>query len=165
MYIDKGKRWLGALILAASLTLLAGCGQKQQTLQPQTDETEMTEVPTGISLTTPYMTFYYPNEWEDIAEPAVTGDGENHTITFRTVIDAQEVVLFSILLGPDEAEGYLLGHLEDETAGKIRVYSVMNELSPENWTEDAYGQICAMQERVNDLIVQLYDDPRFTPAN
>lgn len=159
----QSKRRLSALVLAAVLAvMLAGCGK--QPSQTQTGETAPTEEPTGIPLTTPYMTFYYPQEWEDKVEVTQANAGENITVTFHTDISGEAVVLFSVVLGPDEADGYLLGQLEDAEAGTVRVYSVMNEVSPEEWDPEAYNQICSLQERVNDLIVQLHEDARFTPA-
>ena len=60
------------------------------------------------------------------------------------------------------AEGYLHGTLADPAAGTINVYSVMNTLNPADWSDADFDTLCTMQERVNDLIGQLTEDPRFT---
>jgi hypothetical protein len=39
----------------------------------------------------------------------------------------------------------------------------MNEQDPEDWSAEGYQQICQLQERVNDFIIQFHEDARFTP--
>ena len=92
-------------------------------------------------------------------------DGGNVKVTFRTEISGKEVVLFTVVMGPDVVEeGYLLGQLMDPQEGAINVYSIMNEMAPEGWTEEEYSRICTMQERVNEIIVQFYEDERFVSS-
>ena len=91
-------------------------------------------------------------------------NGKNIKVSFQTKIGEKNVVLVSIVLGPDVCDGYLLGQLEDPEAGTINVYSIINEPVREDWSEEEYSEICALQERVNDIIVQFYDDDRFVPS-
>lgn len=118
----------------------------------------------GIAVDNDYMTFYYPQEWEGKVEEHREKNGENIAVTFQTKIGGKDVVLFSVVMGPGVVDGYLLGQLKDPQAGTINVYSVMNELMPEDWSEEEYSEICALQERVNDIIVQFYEDERFVPS-
>ena len=41
----------------------------------------------------------------------------------------------------------------------------INEQSPSDWPEEEFARINSMQERINDILVQFYEDPRFTPAH
>ena len=41
----------------------------------------------------------------------------------------------------------------------------INEQKATDWPEDVFAEINAMQERINDILIQFYDDPRFTPAH
>lgn len=168
-----------ALVL---LPVLAGCsgdGKPQQTTAPAPTQPATTEYsepadteyvqPTapeetqGIAVDNVYMTFFYPQEWEGKVEEIRQESGNNITVTFRTEISGREVVLFSVVMGPDQAEGYLLGQLQDSQAGTINVYSLMYEQDPAQWSQEDYDAICALQERVNDIIVQFYEDQRFVP--
>ena len=84
------------------------------------------------------------------------------TDSFAEFLYRQTVELFRMILGRDAAEGYLHGTLEDPAAGTINVYSAMNTLNPADWSDADFDTLCAMQERVNDLIGQLTEDERFT---
>ena len=165
-------RWKKSLSLLLALLMMAavaltGCGSKEP---KQTEPTEIVweTAPAetlGIAVDNVYMTFYYPQDWEGKLEEVREEKDGNVTVTFRTEISGKEVVLFSVVMGPGVVEeGYLLGQLEDPQAGTINVYTVMNEIIPEGWSEEEYNEICSLQERVNDIIVQFYEDPRFVPS-
>lgn len=129
------------------------------------EETVLDEIPEetkGIEVQTEYFTFEYLKEWENKVEEVHTQEGRNSVVTFRTKVSERDVVLFSVILGPDEADGYLLGYLKDGEE-MINVYAAVNDMPAEDWSEEEYQEICAMQERVNDIIVQFYEDERFVP--
>ena len=159
---------LGLLLVLLPL-VLTGCGADKPepgdtaaaTEQPMWTGPEETQ---GISVDNAYMTFYYPREWEGVVEEVREELGGNVTVTFRTVISGREVVLFSVILGPEEAGGYLLGQLQDPGTGAVNVYTEVNEQDPADWSDQDYQQICRLQERINDIIVQFYEDERFVPA-
>lgn len=158
---------LGLTVAILGGVILSGCAE-EETAEPTTQQQEIWgEVPeetTGIAVDNPYMTFYYPQEWEGKVEEIRTKEGNNTKVQFMTRISDEDVILFSIVMGPDEAEGYLLGQLQDPEAGAVNVYSVMNMLDPNAWSAQEYTQLCGLQERVNDIIIQFHQDPRFTPS-
>lgn len=148
------------------MLMLAGCGAKAEQ-----EETSAYEEPTwatapeetkGVEVQTAYFTFEYPKEWENKVEEVRTEDGNNTTITFRTIISDKEVELFSIILGPEGADGYLLGQLKEDN-NVYNVYSVVNDMGPEGWSEEEYNEICSLQERISEIIVQFHEDERFVP--
>lgn len=153
------------VMVMAATAALTGCG-KSEPAEAAVSEAEIwgtaPEETLGIAVENDYMTFYYPQEWEGKVEEVRVEDGEKCTVTFQTRISGEEVVLFSIVVGPEESDGYLLGWLE-EGENRINVYSVMNEIDSGEWSEEAYNEICSLQERVNDIIVQFYEDERFVP--
>ena len=162
---------LAVILLAAVLVLTLGGGETRSDPPAETTgapaETDFgledaPQVPEGIELETPYITFYYPEEWEDKVDAEQQLSGNTCTLIFRTEMEGKTVELFRMILGREAAEGYLHGTLEDPAAGTINVYSVMNELNPEEWSDENFDILCAMQERVNDLIGQVAEDPRFT---
>lgn len=167
--MQSNYRRLLALLLAAALVMaLAGCGGKEQegpTGATLSEEEIWGTAPAetlGIAVENEYMTFHYPQEWEGKVEEVRESSGANTVVSFRTKISGKELVLFSIVLGPDEVQGFLLGDLV-EGSSRIHVYSVMNEQNAADWSEEEYSEICSLQERVNDIIVQFYEDSRFDP--
>lgn len=117
----------------------------------------------GIEVVTPYITFYYPEEWRDGVEVVQIDEETNYTLTFSAKISDNHIELFSIFLGHDSVEGYLLGKLVDDS-GDINVIVAMNEINADDWTDEEFATISSMQERVNDMIGQLHDDERFVPV-
>ena len=55
--------------------------------------------------------------------------------------------------------------LEDEKDGSLVVCVNVEDYSDGNLKPEDFNKINAMQERVNDIIVQFYDDSRFTSIN
>jgi hypothetical protein len=185
----KRKVYYPALLLL--MILLVGCANKppaetetaaaaETTVAATAETTEVTE-PTepsiangmefmpeenpGIGVETPYMTLYYPEEWQGIVTVKQAEIQKDYRLTFRTKAVQKDTELFSLLFSPSEkTEGFLIGSLTLEDGKVICVYAVMNEQLPENWSEEEVIRFSSMQERVNDLIWQLYEDPRFEPG-
>ncbi len=161
--------------VALLIGLLAGCSKEQPAQTAATTDpatvpatTEQAEyIPSlteqaklgGIAVETPYITLYYPKQWTELKSAEVTKSGENYRMTFCTAVADRTVELFSMIIGPDEAEGYLLGTLDG-----MYVYSLMNEQNPEDWSEEDYMDLCRQQEYVNELILQLHENPGFVAA-
>lgn len=162
-----------AAALVLLMGLLAGCGRTASEQPAPT--TEPVTVPTtteayipdlleqaqreGVPVETPYITFYYPKQWTELRSAEVTGEGQNTRVTFRVAVADQEAELFSVVIGPEEAEGYLLGTLDG-----MYVYSIMNEQDPADWSEEDYMDLCRQQEYLNELILQLHEHSAFTPT-
>ena len=107
---------------------------------------------------------YTPEELAQQLEIKVEEEGSRADIRFLGQVDGKAVELFSFALNSDaEAEGYVLGTLQDPQHGEIYVVMHMNEQDPEDWSAEGYQQICQRQERVNDFIIQFHEDARFTP--
>lgn len=117
---------------------------------------------TGIAVDTPYITLHYPEEWQGIVTAEQTEAAGGQMLTFRTTIGEADAVLFSLIFsGAETAEGFPLGVLTQENGDDVHVFAAMNETIPETWSEEEINQFGSMQERVNDLIMQLNEDPRF----
>lgn len=125
------------------------------------DGTEFIPKDTGVEFTTPYKTLLYPKELQG----KVTIDHLNEEGKYSVVFNEKEsgVMLFSVTFAKNDAavEGYVIGTLTHETEGDIKVCVNVNEQTPEQWSEQQYNDFCAMQERINDLMVQFYEDERF----
>ena len=158
-----------ALVLCVLMVLsvvLMGCEKKEEPAPTEEEIVWFTapEETLGIAVENAYMTFYYPQEWDGKVEEIREENDENITVTFQTKISGKDVELFSVVLGRGVVDGYLLGQLKDPAAGTINVFSIMNDVTPEDWSDAEFDEICALQERVNDIIVQFYEDERFVPS-
>lgn len=93
-----------------------------------------------------------------------TEENEHSTsITYASKDHSQEPVLFSVVFTKDEPQGNLLGVLNDDAKGKWKACVNVTQIDPNDWSEEDYSQICALQEWVNDIMIQLQEDPRFVP--
>ena len=161
------KNACGKRILACALSVicLVGCGDRK--VQEDTLDVEAIwgtgpEETKGIEVQTEFFTFEYPREWLNKVEEIHTREGTNSVTTFQTKISGRDVVLFSIILGPEEADAFLLGWL-DTNDSPVNVYTSVNDMPAEMWSKEEYDEICSLQERVNDIIIQFYEDERFVP--
>ena len=139
--------------------------QHVQALEEDDPAMQQATEETGVAVVTKYMRFAYP---EDLKETLIVREEESETrfcVTFSMIAAEQEVELFAIILSETEEEGYKLGYLQDETYGTVIVTTRINEQSPNDWPEEEFARINSMQERINDILVQFYEDPRFSPAH
>ncbi len=151
------------VIVMVAAVILTGCKSTGDVPEEQWEEI-IPEEPAGIPVENDYMTFTYPQEWEGKVEAQPIEEDGNVRVSFQTEISGENLELFAVIMGPQVTDGYILGQLEDPETGTIYVSTDMNEVNREDWSEDDYNEICALQERVNDIIVQFYDDERFVPA-
>ena len=161
-------------LLAALLVIFSGCGEEktpetqpaptQQAENPVLEtEPEITEEP-GIPLTTKYIVLSYPAELEGAVNIRYEDLPEGQEVIFTTGFTGEELELFRFSLSKDGTDGYELGVLKDEQAGELRVCVDVKEYENGNFTPEAYTKLNSLQERVNDIIIQFYDDPRFAPS-
>ena len=136
-----------------------------QALDPEDPGMQQATEETGVPVVTKYMRFTYPEDLKEILIVREDETEDRFQVTFSMIAAEQEVELFAIILSQAPEEGYKLGTLEDETYGTVIVTTRINEQKSTDWPEDVFGQINAMQERINDILVQFYEDPRFTPGN
>ncbi len=110
-----------------------------------------------------YITLFFPKDVVGRLDVVVSEDEDSTVMTFSGIFDGKEVKLFEICLTKTQAEGYVLGEFNHSDHGKLSVVMHMAEIPAEEWSEEVYSEISVMQERVNDIIAQFYDDDRFVP--
>lgn len=123
---------------------------------------EKTEEDPGLPLVTKYMVLSYPSELEELVNVAYEELADGQQIIFTTHFTGEELELFRFSISKSGTDGYQLGVLTDEEAGQLLVCMNVTEYNSGSWTPEEYAKLNAMQERVNDIIIQFYDDPRFT---
>lgn len=167
--------FLLAVLLAA--VALTGCGKEtidetqpsepvptQQTENPVLEtEEEITEAP-GIPVVSKYIVLSYPADLEGMVTVNYELLDDGQEIIFTTNFTGEELELFRFSLSKAGTDGYELGILTDENDGDLHVCVDVKDYDNGNRTPEEYTKLTAMQERVNDIIAQFYEDPRFTPA-
>ena len=128
------------------------------------DNQEETEAPV-VPLPTNYIVLSYPAELENEVAVAYENLNDGQMITFTTNFTGEELVLFRFSISASGDDGFALGVLKDEQAGDLMVCVHVEEYTSGNLAPEDFNKLNALQERVNDIIVQFYDDPRFVPNN
>lgn len=126
------------------------------------DQEYETEVP-AVPLPTNYIVLSYPAELENEVTVTYEDLRDGQMITFTTDFTGEEVELFRFSISSSGDDGYPLGVLKDEKAGELVVCMHVDAYTEGNWKPEDFNKLNAMQERVNDIIVQFYEDPRFVP--
>lgn len=116
-----------------------------------------------FQITTQCITLSLPETLQDkiVVDTAENEQSTNITVTSKGY--EQEAVLFSVALSRDEPDGYILGVLKDKTNGQWNVAVDVKQISSEDWSSEQYSELCTLQEYVNDIMIQLQEDPRFVP--
>ena len=127
-----------------------------------TDVQEETEVP-AIPLPTNYIVLSYPAELENEVKVAYDNLYDGQMISFTTDFTGEELLLFQFSVSASGDDGFALGVLKDETAGELTVCVHVEDHTNGNLSPEDFNKLNALQERVNDIIVQFYEDPRFVP--
>lgn len=163
-------------VLLALSVIFTGCGDEAPETQPSEQlptqqmenpvletEEEITEAP-GIPVTSEYIVLSYPADLEGMVSVRYEPLNDGQEIIFTTNFTGEDLELFRFSLNKAGTDGYELGVLEDEEAGELRVCVDVKDYENGNRTPEEYTKLTSLQERVNDIIAQFYDDPRFTPA-
>lgn len=167
------KKFLTAMLVLA-MAVLAGCAEEPApaaTTESATEPVAVTEetvpyIPSiqeqaqrdGIPVETPYITFYYPQNWTELTVAEVTENGANCSITFRANVGQQgELALFTLSIGPAvEEEGYFYG-----TLNGMNVYSFIYEYDLSAWSDEDRLELDRQQGYVNELFLQLHETEGF----
>lgn len=116
-----------------------------------------------FQIETQIITLSLPETIQDRITLNTVEDEQGTNITCTSKDYAQELVLFSVALTKEEPEGDLLGVLKDETKGEWKACVNVTQINSQDWSEEQYSEICALQECVNDIMIQIQEDPRFIP--
>lgn len=169
----KMKIWVMLLFVPLVLT---ACGQEpvpqtEPSVAQSTEETELVTAETelitedpGISLSSDYISLSYPTELEDMVQVQYENSADGQQIIFTTAFTGEDLELFRFVISKSGDQGYRLGTLTDPEYGELAVCVDVKDYSNGSWTPEEYTKLGAMQERVNDLIAQFHEDPRFTPT-
>lgn len=176
---------IGAVILAMALKpsrtaagedagTTAGGGTSEPTgttttedvTEPAGDQEDFEETePKAVPLPTQYIVLSYPVELEGDVQVHCEELEDGQLIRFTTNFTGEELQLFSFSISASGDDGFPIGVLEDEKDGSLVVCVNVEDYSDGNLKPEDFNKINAMQERVNDIIVQFYDDSRFTSIN
>lgn len=146
---------LSGIIVAS---MLAGCQKIEKSDDDQEDAVESTQsdstgeiisnnenVPV-IEIVSDIATLYYPEKWSD----NITVDKRHNTVSFTS----NGTRLFDFVFGG--TEGTLLGYYDGV---EVRIMSY--EIIEDNYTENEYITLRAMQEDIDIVIEHLIEDKKF----
>ena len=122
---------------------------------------EIVEIPV-VEIPLKLISLNYPEDLADKLSVESKEDDTGAELRFSGEFSGKKLELFGFVIShSNEAEGFVLGTIKDAEKGSFFVIMQVEEINPDGWTEAEYADICALQERVNDIIVQFYADPRF----
>jgi len=165
----KGKVTLILIIVVLVAALAAGAiwyfaGGATQAPEKIKNDQQETIIPEDDVITTDYMELAYPGMWTDRVEHEVTQEGADVSIVFRSV--PEKIELFTLCFGTVPESGYVMGHLTDKAGEEIPVSVVMAAIEPDaTMSEETLDELYGLQESINDLLVQLRENPDFTATN
>lgn len=160
-----------AVVLMFSVTLLVACSE-QPNLTPTSSgnsqhseglgQTEPLEEP-ALPLPTNYIVLTCPADLKDDVNVRCEDLKDGQQIVFMTDLAGEELELFRFSISTSVDDGFLLGVLEDEVSGSLMVCVHVQEYQNGNWKPEDFNRLNSLQERVNDIIIQFYEDERFVP--
>ena len=144
-----------AVIASVSITLALtgndnGTGQANQSA----GQTSLAETSNGV-IETPVGKLSFPEAWAQQVWVKDVSSSDQYTVVFYGSAGGEEVLLFSLSVGPTGA-GYQIGSAPDTAGAAQSVWLELSEIqSQESWTEEEISNINMMQSCVNDLIEQI----------
>lgn len=154
---------LAAVIVAAVILAVITLPNRASSGPGQDTSQGVTEEPV-IALPTKYILLSYPAELKEDVKISYEDLQDGQKIIFTTDFTGESLELFRIVISKSAAEGYQLGVLEDPQAGELAVCVNVHAYSNGNWEIEEYNKLGALQARVNDILAQIQEDPRFTPV-
>ena len=166
-------------IMAAALVLLfAACTPKMAPAEPQAQpaqaerpekiendpvqQEEPAATPDDV-IATAYGELIFPGMWADRVQYEIEENGADVKIHFTGTVDGAEAKLFTLCYGTVPEDGYEMGSLLTDGDMVVLVSTVMYPIVPqEEWPEEATNELYTLQESINDLLVQLQENPDFT---
>lgn len=153
---------LGILVICAAVALTIWlCFFRTPSSEPELP-TAPTEVFSGLSIATPVGELFYPEQWADSIRIETANDPYSATVYGSA--EGREAALFTIYVGGTGA-GHLFGTAKTSNGARMELRVDVYDFSPDTaWSQEASDAIYAMQERVNDIIEQIYLLPDFQAA-
>ena len=163
------------IMAAAVVLLVAACTPKQalpeveqETQRPEKIENdpvqqeEVTATPDDV-IATAYGELIFPGMWADRVQYEIEENESDVRIHFEGIVDGVQIPLFTLCYGTVPDNGYEMGALLTDGDMLVPVSTVMYPIVPEeSWSEETTNELYALQESVNDLLVQIQSDPNFT---
>ena len=174
--MKKQVLWVLAAALSAAL-LLPACGKDaaenepvpqiaEEDLPPKVENEPAQEqelVQPDDVIVTPYGELKYPGMWTDRVRYEMEEDGADVKVHFYATAEGAQVQLFTLCYGTVPEDGYEMGQLLIEGDMVVPVSTVMYSIVPQDdWSEETTNELYALQESINDLLVQLQEDPDFS---
>lgn len=125
--------------------------------------TEPTETFSGVCIDTPAGALYYPEEWRDKVQ--VETQSEPFRATLFADLERMKLAIFTVYFG-ENGEGHLFGSVQCSNGERSKVWVEVHDdfKAISAITNEEIQTLYSMQERVNDIIEQIYLLPEFEAA-
>lgn len=125
--------------------------------------TEPTETYSGVCIDTPAGALYYPEEWRD--KVLVETESDPFSATLFADLEKMKVAIFTVYFG-ESGEGHLFGTAQCTNGERSKVWVEVHDdfILVSALTDEEIQTLYSMQERVNDIIEQIYLLPEFEAA-
>ena len=178
--VKRNRIWPVLAAVVGMVLVFAACSPKETEHKPteepmqtrpekvENDEQQMQqeELPEDDVISTVYGELSYPGMWTDRVWYEVAEDGADVQIIFYAQVEQAETKIFALCYGTVPEDGFEMGTLLVDGDMLVPVSTVMYPIVPEEtWSEETTNEILSLQESVNDLYMQLQENPDFTPAN
>ncbi|MBQ9968602.1 MAG: hypothetical protein IJO88_07760 [Oscillospiraceae bacterium] len=153
--------WIAAVLIVVLIAAVLIWSFAARDAAPKKVENSGQEVtaPDDV-LQTPYGELTYPGLWTDKVAHETIEEGDTVQIVFRSTLKDAEVELFRLSYGAVPEGGFVLGQMADGAMVSV----VMGSIEPDDaWPQETLDTLYALQESVNDLLVQLQAHPELTP--
>lgn len=116
-------------------------------------------------ISTPVGDLKYPGELSENVKLKVNSDKNPYSATLYGIAGKAEAELFTINVG-DDGQGYLFGTVPDENGNTVEIRININGIPQlDGCSEEDIQQLYSMQDRVNDIIEQIYALDGFESVN
>lgn len=107
-------------------------------------------------ISTPVGDLKYPAEWSENVKLKVNSDISPYSATLYGIAGKAETELFTINIGKN-SQGYLFGTALDKDGNTVEIRMNVNAIPQlDGCSEEEMQQLYSMQDRVNDIIEQIY---------
>ena len=144
-------------------TQMGSVGAPEETGAPELRIETTNENDKWVVVGTTYGTFRYSSAFSDIISVKAVQHDAASNLVFTAAIDEKEIPLYTVHYN-DDGEGIPLGTLQFTDASVVMQISISIADAPKDLTDNAMRTFNAAQETVNDVIVSLCEDSRFTLA-
>lgn len=105
---------------------------------------------------TPYGKLYYPAQWKDSMDCAVSVTDMGCKAIFTGQVVDKKAEVFAIYFGEATERAFPVGVMKTEAGDEVKIYAELFDFEyDDTWNQEEINTICAMQESINHVIAKI----------